>query len=288
MYKFLAILCLICLTAGTALAVDSDGDGFPDEFDNCPFTPNALGQSPLFDQDADGIGDACDNCRTKPNPDGTGQEFQPGFPSPHNIRFYSTAQPFQEQCGGCGFMEGPNQFKGTPGALVGQQLDDDRDGIGNVCDGDFDGSGFINVDDLLDMLTAFGSSLDSGFCPDDNGVVTNSPPFSNCSRYDLSASGFLVNVSDLSIVIEDIFGKFTNTLGCALDDTGTNRCLPATATCVELRARPATAGRCIGAGASPGLCFDGARDGLECFTDANCPPVDSWFEVSCGPIPWAQ
>ncbi|MEA1868256.1 MAG: thrombospondin type 3 repeat-containing protein, partial [Thermodesulfobacteriota bacterium] len=39
---------------------DSDGDGVPDEMDNCPDTYNP-DQS---DSDGDGIGDACDNCST--------------------------------------------------------------------------------------------------------------------------------------------------------------------------------------------------------------------------------
>ena len=37
---------------------DSDGDGIPDDADNCPVVANA-DQS---DVDADGVGDACDNC----------------------------------------------------------------------------------------------------------------------------------------------------------------------------------------------------------------------------------
>ena len=37
-------------------ASDSDGDGVPDEVDNCPLTPNP----DQLDSDGDGIGDACD------------------------------------------------------------------------------------------------------------------------------------------------------------------------------------------------------------------------------------
>jgi len=47
-----------------ATGPDSDGDGVPDEFDNCPETPN-------FDQadsDLDGVGNVCDNCPSNFNP----------------------------------------------------------------------------------------------------------------------------------------------------------------------------------------------------------------------------
>jgi len=44
-------------------ADDMDGDGVPDDADNCPETPNA-GQA---DADSDGTGDACDGCPADPN-----------------------------------------------------------------------------------------------------------------------------------------------------------------------------------------------------------------------------
>jgi hypothetical protein len=43
---------------------DTDGDGIPDDVDNCAFTPNDQ-----TDYDGDGVGDACDNCPTDSNPD---------------------------------------------------------------------------------------------------------------------------------------------------------------------------------------------------------------------------
>jgi hypothetical protein len=42
---------------------DADGDGVPDEIDNCTNEPNPA----QADADSDGVGDACDNCATEPN-----------------------------------------------------------------------------------------------------------------------------------------------------------------------------------------------------------------------------
>lgn len=45
--------------------LDSDGDGIPDIYDNCPYTYNPDQK----DSDGDGVGDACDNCPCKANKD---------------------------------------------------------------------------------------------------------------------------------------------------------------------------------------------------------------------------
>lgn len=44
---------------------DEDGDGIPDDFDNCVDVPNTFQQ----DSDGDGVGDVCDNCLQIFNPD---------------------------------------------------------------------------------------------------------------------------------------------------------------------------------------------------------------------------
>jgi len=44
---------------------DYDGDGIEDDFDNCPFRPNA----DQADSDGDGVGDVCDNCKYAANKD---------------------------------------------------------------------------------------------------------------------------------------------------------------------------------------------------------------------------
>jgi hypothetical protein len=56
------------LTDGAPLPCDlpdADGDGAPDDTDNCVNEPNPSQQ----DSDFDGLGDVCDNCPSVPNPD---------------------------------------------------------------------------------------------------------------------------------------------------------------------------------------------------------------------------
>ncbi len=65
---------------GKLLDVDPDGDGLPNNVDNCPNTYNT-GQE---DTDGDGVGDACDNCLDVPNVDqgdrdGDGMELGDGI-----------------------------------------------------------------------------------------------------------------------------------------------------------------------------------------------------------------
>ena len=52
-------------SATDAQVGDVDGDGVPDESDNCPFVAN----TDQLDGDGDGVGDACDNCPDDSNPD---------------------------------------------------------------------------------------------------------------------------------------------------------------------------------------------------------------------------
>ena len=125
----------------SVLACDRDGDGVPDNVDNCPDTPNA-DQSDL---DGDGIGDACDpdidgdgvlngsdNCPTTPNADqadldgdGLGDVCDPDID-------------------GDGVPNGSDNCPTTPNA---SQSDLDGDGIGDACDSDIDGDGVPNATD---------------------------------------------------------------------------------------------------------------------------------------------
>lgn len=60
------------ILVNTDLFVDSDGDGYRDETDNCPFS----GNPDQLDNDGDGVGDACDNCLVHANGVESGQLSQ--------------------------------------------------------------------------------------------------------------------------------------------------------------------------------------------------------------------
>lgn len=77
--------------SGTWLPLDGDGDGVPDDYDDCP----AKFDEAQRDDDADGIGNVCDNCRSVPNldqldddDDGVGNACEPA-----SIRLIRDFQP---------------------------------------------------------------------------------------------------------------------------------------------------------------------------------------------------
>jgi hypothetical protein len=83
---------------------DSDGDGIPDQSDNCLYTYNP----DQLDSDGDGIGDACDNCPYTYNPE---QRDKDG-------------DGVGDLCDNCPYSFNPDQS------------DSDGDGIGDACDYD--------------------------------------------------------------------------------------------------------------------------------------------------------
>jgi hypothetical protein len=109
---------------------DIDGDGFPNETDNCPLVANDQ-----TDGDLDGIGDACDSCPDDFDNDLDGDGICDG------IGFSPPKIGDQDNCPGT--FNPPEDCDGMPGTPD-EQCDLDDDGIGDVCDSDVDGDGYDN------------------------------------------------------------------------------------------------------------------------------------------------
>ncbi|MBX3728602.1 MAG: thrombospondin type 3 repeat-containing protein, partial [Candidatus Sumerlaeia bacterium] len=177
--RFLAPLDIITNT-GVRINIpglDSDGDGVPDDIDNCPFRPNpdqedsvgdGVGDACRGDRDSDGILDPFDNCPDTPNPtqsdidgDGIGDVCDPdidgdGIPN-HLDNCPYVFNPDQADSVGDGIGDacrGDYDGDGIPDAIDNcpfipnpSQSDIDGDGIGDACDPDIDGDGVFNSED---------------------------------------------------------------------------------------------------------------------------------------------
>jgi hypothetical protein len=157
---------------------DFDGDGYEDDFDNCPFRPNR----DQADGDADGRGDVCDNCPTLPNADqmdtdadGLGDVCDP------DIDNDSIA----------------NAADNCPTVPNKSQIDTDKDGKGDACDNDIDGDGILNRDDPCPFLANVTSGCDADV--DQDGILDtadNCPMASNVSQKDTDGDGIGDNCDD--------------------------------------------------------------------------------------------
>jgi len=108
---------------GDACQGDMDGDGVPDESDNCPLTRGA-DQS---DRDRDGVGDLCDNCPRTPNPDQTDLVNDSGDPYPDGRGDACNGDSDED---GILDKEGDNcTFDYNP-----DQANQDEDPMGDACD----------------------------------------------------------------------------------------------------------------------------------------------------------
>jgi len=158
----------------TNVIQDGDGDGIPDDVDNCPAIANP-GQE---DADSDGIGDVCDDC-TDTDGDGYGN---PGFPANTCAldNCPDVANPGQEDANSDGVGDACccTGIRGNVNGDIGDQVQVDdltylvaylfQSGPGSPCpnEGDINGDGPIQVDDLTDLVAyLFQSGPDPAACP---------------------------------------------------------------------------------------------------------------------------
>jgi hypothetical protein len=201
-------------------AADTDRDGIPDIYDNCPTVYNAdqrdsdgdrLGdacdqpsyqpQTPQFiDSDYDGLPDLYDNCPMVPNPDQRDSDNdrigdacdQPSFSPTHGDIDFDGVPDAQDNC-----PSFPNP----------DQRDQDGDGTGDICDHDADGDqspdtidncrGVPNLDQKDTDGDGIGDACDSSSNPGGgdrdgdgyNDSNDNCPNIANPSQADFDRDG---------------------------------------------------------------------------------------------------
>lgn len=145
---------------------DFDGDGYEDDYDNCPFRPNR----DQADSDGDGVGDVCDNCKAVPNKD----------------QLDTDADGIGDACDPDIDNDGvPNATDNCVTVPNKSQSDIDGDGIGDACDPDIDGDGVLNHDDPCPLVANATSACDGD--TDKDGIpdaVDNCPLVANPSQLD--------------------------------------------------------------------------------------------------------
>ena len=147
---------------------DSDGDGIPNEDDNCPFNYNP-GQE---DADGDGIGDACDSCTDCDN-DGYCSEINDCNDNDASIHPGATEEcdgvdndcdgQVDEGCEQDSDSDGiPDDEDNCPEIYNPDQTDTDGDGKGDKCDSDDDGDGIPDSYDNCPLVSNPGQEDSDG------------------------------------------------------------------------------------------------------------------------------
>jgi hypothetical protein len=147
------------------------------------------------DLDGDGIDNAADNCPTIKN--GSAEASIPGVGNQTNVDGDSVG----DACDNCPLAD--NEPIGTPAAgrtTTGGQLDDDADGYGNRCDGDFSQSGSaVGGIDTPFYTNAVGKSVSDTTCQPGGS--------SPCDVYDVSGGGTSIGGADTAIYTGQLLGS---------------------------------------------------------------------------------
>jgi hypothetical protein len=189
-----------------ALGGDVDGDGVCGNTDNCPTVANpgqedggnGIPNGTLPGNETvpfDGVGNACDNCINVNNP------IVPG-----GAAAYVAANPWA--------------------TLTGGQRDDDHDGYGNTCDGDFGNNNSTTIADTNQYKASLGETKQLDTC----GTAQNRP----CAIFDINAANATEN-SNLGANVAD-----TNRYKLLLGNVPGPRCPTCPQACLA-----GTAGNCF-------------------------------------------
>ncbi|MBP7748060.1 MAG: S8 family serine peptidase [Phycisphaerae bacterium] len=168
---------------------DTDGDGFVDADDNCPW----VGNQDQADADNDQVGDMCDNCPAAANGDQSDVDGDEIGDVCDNCRYAANADQADSDADNVGDV-----CDNCPGVSNSDQADTDGDAFGDVCDNcptlpnadqaDTDGDGFGDVcDNCPDIPNVDQLDMDGDGVGD---VCDNCPAVTNADQADGDNDGF--------------------------------------------------------------------------------------------------